>query len=113
MSENYIIEVVKINLDEHREISEICERRGVTFQEMVMGLLRTKVQENSIAREKKLKDMLEPLETLETPDPLSDTVMPTPEVVLKRRNIKPLREYRLRANVQLIMTRKRQRKQLR
>ena len=106
-NDDYMVEVLRLNLDEHREISEICERRGVTFQEMVMGLLMTKVCEDSIAREIKLKDRFE------TPDPASDTVMPTPEVVLKRRNIKPLREYRLRANVQLIMTRKRQRKQLR
>ena len=109
-NDDYMVEVLRLNLDEHREISEICERRGVTFQEMVMGLLMTKVCEDSIAREIKLKDRFETPDPLETPDPASDTVMPTPEVVLKRRNIKPLREYRLRANVQPIMTRKRQRR---
>ena len=81
---DYMIEVLRLSLDEHREISEICKKRGVTFQELALGLLVTKVCEDSIAREIKLKDMLEPLEPLETPDPASDTVMPTPEELNER-----------------------------
>ena len=47
---DYMIEVLRLSLEEHREIKEICERRGVTFQEMVMGLLRTKVQEEALSK---------------------------------------------------------------
>ena len=50
---DYMIEVLRLSLDEHREISEICERRGVTFQELALGLLMTKVQENSITNKQK------------------------------------------------------------
>ena len=50
---DYMIEVLRLSLEEHREIKEICERRGVTFQEMALGLLRTKVQENSITNKQK------------------------------------------------------------
>ena len=49
-NDDYMIEVLRLSLEEHREIKEICERRGVTFQEMVMGLLRTKVQEEALSK---------------------------------------------------------------
>ena len=43
-----MIEVIRISQAEHRKILEICQNRGVTFQDLVLGLLRTKIHEAAI-----------------------------------------------------------------